>query len=55
MIERSINNMQNEMLKLNMLITREKGVSEELQQANILQESDFMGGLRVNHYCRTIL
>lgn len=47
MIERSIRNMQNEMLKLNMLITKERGMSEDLQQNNVLQENEFMIGLRV--------
>ena len=46
-IERSIRNMQNDMLKLNMLLHQEKGMGQDLQQANILKENDFIGSLKV--------
>ena len=44
--ERSIRNMQNDILKLNMLLHKEKGTEQTLQQSNILMENDFMGGLK---------
>lgn len=46
-IERSIRNMQNEMTKLNTLITKEKGMKDSLEQSNILMEDEFIRTLRV--------
>lgn len=45
-IERSIRNMQNRMSKLNDLLTHERGVQEDLQQGNILTESEFLKELK---------
>ena len=47
-IERNIRNMHNDMLKLNMLLHKEKGTQHNLQQGNILMENDFIGSLKVN-------
>lgn len=44
--ERSIKHMQNDMLKLNTLLHRERGTEHTLQQSNILMENDFVGGLK---------
>ena len=46
-IERSIRSMQNDMTKLNQLITKEHGYKIDLQQSNILMENDFIHSLRV--------
>ena len=46
-IERSISNMQNDMIKLNTLLHKEKGTQVMLQQENILKENDFISNLRV--------
>lgn len=45
-IERSIRTMQNDMVKLNMLLHRENGIEQNLQQSNILVENDFTTSLR---------
>ncbi|XP_064620964.1 coiled-coil domain-containing protein 40-like isoform X2 [Lineus longissimus] len=45
-IERNIRNMQNDMLKLNMLLHKEAGVNHDLQQENILTETDFIQSLK---------
>lgn len=47
-IERSTSNMQNDMIKLNTLLNKEKGVHENLHQDNILLENDFIMALRVS-------
>ena len=39
--------MQNDMLKLNLLLTKEGKQKEGLQQDNILMENDFVLGLKV--------
>lgn len=46
-IDRSIRNMQNEMTKLNTLITKEKGMKINLEQNNILVEDEFIRTLKV--------
>ena len=46
-IERNIRHMQNDMIKLNKLIHKEKGTQEGLTQNNILMESNFIGSLKV--------
>ena len=46
-IERSISNMQNDMIKLNTLLHKEKGTQVMLQQENILKENDFINNLKV--------
>ncbi|XP_045213458.2 coiled-coil domain-containing protein 40-like [Mercenaria mercenaria] len=45
-IERSISNMQNDMIKLNKLLHKEKGTQVMLQQDNILKENDFITRLK---------
>ncbi|WAQ97414.1 CCD40-like protein [Mya arenaria] len=45
-IERSIGNMQNDMVKLNTLLHKEKGSQVMLQQDNILKENDFINSLK---------
>ncbi|KAK3091997.1 hypothetical protein FSP39_024328 [Pinctada imbricata] len=45
-IERSIRNMQNDMIKLNTLLNKEKGTHECLHQDNILLENDFIIALK---------
>ena len=45
-IERNIRNMQNDMLKLNMLLHKERGIENELSQGSTLMENDFIGALR---------
>lgn len=42
--------MQNDMIKLNKLIHREKGNQEGLTQNNILMENDFIGSLKVGDF-----
>ena len=49
-IERNIRNMQNEMTKLNTLITKEKGLKDNLEQSNILAEDEFIRTLKVRNY-----
>ncbi len=46
-VDRNIRNMQNDMLKLNQLLTKEGKLKEGLQQDNILMENDFVSGLKV--------
>ena len=46
-IERNIRSMQNDMTKLNQLITKEHGYKMDLQQSNILMENDFILSLKV--------
>jgi hypothetical protein len=46
-IERNIRNMQNEMTKLNTLITKEKGTKDNMEQSNILMEDEFIRTLKV--------
>ena len=46
-IERSIRNLENEEIKLNVLIYKEQGMTENLEQSNVLQEGDFMASLKV--------
>ncbi len=46
-IERNISHMQNDMIKLNVLLHKEKGMETNLQQNNILMENDFIGSLKV--------
>ena len=48
-IERSISNMQNDMIKLNTLLHKEKGTQVMLQQENILKENDFINNLKVRY------
>ena len=47
-IKRSIRAMQNDMVKLNTLIHKNKGKQTSLQQDNILKESEFIDNLKVN-------
>ncbi len=47
-IERSIRHMQNDMIKLNKLIHKEKGIQMDLSQNNVLMENDFVGSLKVS-------
>ncbi|XP_078491914.1 coiled-coil domain-containing protein 40 [Ciona intestinalis] len=46
-IERSVRNMQNAMVKLNTLLSKEKGIQETLEQGNILTENEFIQELKV--------
>ena len=46
-IERNIRSMQNDMTKLNTLITKESSLREALQQNTVLMENDFIQALRV--------
>ena len=48
-IERNIRHMQNDMIKLNKLIHKEKGTQEDLTQNNVLMENDFIGSLKVSY------
>ena len=50
-IERSIQHMQNDMIKLNLLLHRERGIEQNLQQSNVLMENDFIGALKVRTCC----
>lgn len=55
-IERNIRSMQNDMTKLNTLITKESGLREALQQGTVLMESDFIQALKVKeHLSKNIL
>ncbi|XP_015749660.1 PREDICTED: coiled-coil domain-containing protein 40-like [Acropora digitifera] len=45
-IQRNIRSMQNDMTKLNTLITKESGLKENLQQGTVLMESDFIQALK---------
>ena len=47
-IDRNIRSMQNDMTKLNTLITKESGLREALQQGTVLMESDFIQALKVS-------
>ena len=47
-IERNVRSMQNDMTKLNTLITKESGLREALQQGTVLMESDFIQALKVS-------
>ena len=49
-IERSVSNMQNDMIKLNTLLHKEKGTQVMLQQENILKENDFISNLKVSFF-----
>ena len=49
-IERSVSNMQSDMIKLNTLLHKEKGTQVMLQQENILKENDFINNLKVTSY-----
>ena len=46
--ERNIRSMQNDMTKLNTLITKESGLRQALQQGTVLMESDFIQALKVS-------
>jgi len=48
-IQRSVSNMQNDMIKLNTLLHREHGQQVSLQQDNILRENDFVNTLKVGN------
>ena len=50
-IERNISHMQNDMLKLNTLLHKERGTEHQLQQGTALMENDFIGALRVGDFC----
>lgn len=54
-IERNIRSMQNDMTKLNTLITKESGLREALQQGTVLMESDFIQALKVSDLLSTTL
>lgn len=45
-IKRSIRNMENDMMKLNMLLHKESGIEHSLEQDNILMENEFIGSLK---------
>lgn len=45
-IRRTIRNMQNDMLKLNVLLHKERGTEHELHKGTLLKESDFIGSLK---------
>ncbi len=45
-IQRSIRNMQNDMLKLNQLLHKERGTEHVLEQNTKLMEGDFVGSLK---------
>lgn len=47
-IERNIRHMQNDMIKLNKLIHKERGIQMDLSQSNVLMENDFIGSLKVS-------
>ena len=40
--------MENDMIKLNILLHKERGTEHELEQGNVLMENEFIGGLRVS-------
>ena len=46
-IEHNISNMRTDMTKLNLLLHKEKGTENTLQQDNVLVENMFMGKLKV--------
>ncbi|XP_043924009.1 coiled-coil domain-containing protein 40 [Protopterus annectens] len=45
-IERHMRNLSNDMLKLNMLLSKNSASKDELEQGNILMETEFLRGLR---------
>ncbi|XP_077980301.1 coiled-coil domain-containing protein 40-like [Glandiceps talaboti] len=45
-IQRNIRNMQNDMIKLNTLLTKEGKIKQDLEQGNVLVENEFMQSLR---------
>ena len=45
--ERDIGTIEKDMMKLNMLLYKKRGLHHELEQSNSLMESDFIGSLRV--------
>ena len=45
--ERDIGTVEKEMMKLNMLLYKKRGLHHELEQSNSLMESDFIGSLKV--------
>ena len=47
-IKRSIRNMENDMMKLNMLLHKESGIEHSLEQDNILMENEFIGSLKAS-------
>ena len=46
-IERTIRNMQNDVVKLNTLLHQQRNLETVLEQTNILTENDFIAGLKV--------
>ena len=46
-MEHGIASLQNDMVRLNTLITEKRGDQEKLQQGNILAENDFIYALKV--------
>ena len=46
-LDRSIRNMQSALTKLHTLLTKEKGIQENLEQGNILTENEFVQELKV--------
>merc|ERR1719305_200699 len=44
--DRLFRQLQNELLKLNRLVTRNRGVQQDLQQANVLLETDYLRQLK---------
>ena len=46
-IERTIRNMQNDVVKLNTLLHKQRNLETVLEQTNILTENDFIAGLKV--------
>lgn len=47
-IEHHMKNLKNDMLRLNMLLSKKSSFKEQLQQHNQLMESEFMRALRVS-------
>jgi len=53
--ERDIGTVEKEMMKLNMLLYKKRGLHHELEQSNSLMESDFIGSLKVRPlYCLSV-
>ena len=51
-VEKSIRHMRNDMLKLNVLVFRERGLEDDRHRDNILMEQKFIGNLKVRSAIR---
>ena len=52
--ERNIRGMQNEMLKVNYLLNKERTVQGDLMHSNMIAENNFVSNLKVGAHCRTV-